>query len=369
MGRNRQAGIVAAAAVLVGGMMFPLTGRSVFAAEALSAKDLFAKVSPAVVRVIAHGQVSGGMRQESGFIVAKGLVVTNHRFLENARNAEIVMSSGGRRVAVKGFAAEDVSTDMVLLSVASLGEVTPAVLADKRPAVGAKVFFISRPLGRSTGIAPGLVTGFREVSKTLSLMECGIQAPDGAGGGAVFSEAGLVLGAAAPALGADKDRGTVVPCDRLKALLGARGKVRPLTELSRSPGTTTRYSSMVKALSEIPAKFFPTRNVKFNNIQKDMVNKWIKENLIGSEVLFKGRLDGPPKGGSGGGDDRLSQGQHYGASQAPATARGSPVRGQLRPGTVEVQERQHRCAARYAGRRRTEQQELSLPLQMDLSSG
>ncbi len=43
MSRNRQAGIAAAAAVLVGGMMFPLTGRSVFAAEALSAKDLFAK--------------------------------------------------------------------------------------------------------------------------------------------------------------------------------------------------------------------------------------------------------------------------------------------------------------------------------------
>ena len=300
MSANRQTGIVAAAAVLVGCMMFPLTGRCVSAAEALSAKDLFAKVSLAVVRVIAHDSGSEGMRQESGFIVAKGLVITNHRFLENAKNAEIVMSSGGKRLAVKGFAAEDVPTDMVLLSVTPVENVTPAVLADKRGAVGAKVFFISRPLGRSTGIAPGLVTGFREVSKTLSLMECGIKVPDGSGGGAVFSDTGLVLGAAAPSLGTDKDRGTVIPCDRLQALLGARGKVRPLTELSRSPGTLQRYSSMVKALSEIPTKFFPTRNVKFNSIQRDMVNKWIKENLIGSEVLFKGRLLGSPVGGSGG---------------------------------------------------------------------
>jgi len=291
---------MATAVVLVVCMMVALTGRSAAAADELSAKDLFAKVSPSVVRVIAHGQGSDGMRQESGFIIPGMMVVTNHRFLENAKSAEIVLGSGGKRVAVKGFVAEDVAADMVLLSVAGYGKVKPAVLADLRPAVGAKVFFISRPLGRSTGIAPGLVTGFREASKTLSLMDCGIKVPDGSGGGPIFSNSGLVFGAAAPSLGTDKDHGSVVPCDRLQALIGARGKVRPLTELARSPGTTTQYSSMIKALSAIPSKLFPARNVKFNDLQRDMINKWIKENLVGSEILFKGRLVDPPKGRSGG---------------------------------------------------------------------
>jgi hypothetical protein len=116
----------------------------------LSAEALYAKASPAVVKVLTE-RPNGKGGFGTGFLVNKnGIVATNYHVMEKAQTA-IVVTADNMRLPVLGTVGHDKGADIAILKVAGEISVEPLELVDKRPPVGTKVFAIGNPDGYARG--------------------------------------------------------------------------------------------------------------------------------------------------------------------------------------------------------------------------
>ena len=161
-------------------------------------EELFARVSPSVVRINVCNERSKPVSFGSGFFVRDdSTVITNYHVIEWAHSAEVVLYDG-TSLPVLGVHGFDSASDIAVLKVAhrpTTGIRHLTLGPNMLPPIGSKVYVIGAPEGLDSSLSDGLVSGRRERDGRPWIQ---ISAPisPGSSGSPVLSSDGSVIGVA-----------------------------------------------------------------------------------------------------------------------------------------------------------------------------
>jgi serine protease Do len=192
-------------------------------------------VTPAVVRIVAHKEVTGedgGSHHHHGqgtgfFIRGDGLLLTNDHVVEGAGRVTAVLASGDEVEAA--IVGRDLATDLALLRVKSAGVTFPvAALGDSDAVeVGDFVLAIGAPFGLDHTVTMGIVsaTGRRDVRPSgarrfyADFIQTDASINRGSSGGPLVGIDGRVVGINAAINRKGQGIGFVIPVNMVKVLL------------------------------------------------------------------------------------------------------------------------------------------------------
>ena len=160
----------------------------------LAADALFAKASPAVVRIDVMNAEYKKRGQGSGFLVSPdGMIVTNHHVMHVGRRG-LVRFGDSKAFPVTAVLAQDKEKDLTVLKIHAGGmpylELFPK---GEKPDVGTRAFAIGTPAGYTNTLSEGLVSGLREQEKR-SVVQTTAPISSGSSGGPLLDARGRVLG-------------------------------------------------------------------------------------------------------------------------------------------------------------------------------
>jgi len=160
-------------------------------ASALTASEVFRRVSPSVVIVVVLDSVGSAVGYGSGVVVARDRVITNCHVVEEGRS--IVVVRGDRRTSARIIDRDTTSLDLCMLATTT-GD---APIVRLRPMngleIGESVYSIGAPLGLDKTLSPGLISGLRAVGGA-GLVQTTAPISPGSSGGGLFDEAGFLVG-------------------------------------------------------------------------------------------------------------------------------------------------------------------------------
>jgi len=228
--------LVGMLAVVVGAQTQPAADAG---KAALSAEQVFSRVSPAVVRVVVRDREFKEIGLGSGFFVtADGLLVTNHHVVRGAEFATVLRADGST-LFVDGVLALDEDHDLAVLKVGGTGlpclEVAPAAAAP--PPVGSRVYAIGNPKGLTNTLSEGLVSGIRQEGGEVRAIQTTAAISPGSSGGPLVDSQGRVIGVVTAYLAGGQGLNFAVPAAAVRALLAkaAGGKPAPLASAGGKP--------------------------------------------------------------------------------------------------------------------------------------
>jgi serine protease Do len=161
-------------------------------AHALTAEQVYAKVSPSVWRVVTYDGDNLPLGQGSGVVVGTEAVVTNCHVLAKAKRVTVKREKESLEAKL---AMWDVKRDLCQLRV--VGLMAPAVwVADsKQVTVGQNVFAIGNPKGLELTMSAGLVSSLRRnTAGQLVLIQTSAAVSGGSSGGGLFDAQGNLVG-------------------------------------------------------------------------------------------------------------------------------------------------------------------------------
>ncbi len=196
-------------------------------AAVLSAEELYARCSPAVITITTKNQAGKKIGSGSGFFVDSellkdekremlraiasnyskrftnskdgpyqgGHVLTNYHVIQTAVDAEITLSDGTSG-HVFNVVAEDEDADLALLSVIvhSNKTLTRLGLATNASGVGSNVCAIGSPRGLANSLSIGIISGTRELTPGVSWLQTTASISPGSSGGPLLTFDGSVIG-------------------------------------------------------------------------------------------------------------------------------------------------------------------------------
>lgn len=209
-----------------------LAGALLFALAAAHANDaagdaqqVFARVGPSVVTVLAlnaAGQVDG---QGSGVVVAPGLVATNCHVVRGAASLRL-SGAGGERAAQ--WTRQLAGIDLCLLAAPGLAAAPVALRPSDALSIGEPVYAVGNPLGFGLAVSSGLLSSIQAGQPHGRLAVTAPVSPGSSGGG-LFDGQGRLLGLTTAILGTGQSLNLVLPAQAVAALL-ANGEPRPPAE-------------------------------------------------------------------------------------------------------------------------------------------
>ncbi len=163
------------------------------AASALAsnpAEDLFAKVSPSVVRVNALDGSGRMVAFGSGVVIERDEVITNCHVVARGVSINVKLGSAVRSADVQ---VSDEELDLCRLRVSGLGAPAVAIGSVTQLRTGQRVYAIGAPQGLELTISEGIVSSLREVQGgTVIQTTAPISA--GSSGGGLFDLSGRLVG-------------------------------------------------------------------------------------------------------------------------------------------------------------------------------
>ena len=165
--------------------------------EALTAQEVYARVNPSVVSVVAYMGRGGSVG--TGVIMSQdGYIVTNHHVIAGGESCTVILSNGYELEAkVVGW---DTDNDLAVLKVEAEGLTAAVFGSSDLLTVGDKVYAIGNPLGlelRGT-LTDGIVSAInRDVDVdgiTMTLIQTNAALNSGNSGGPLINEYGQVVG-------------------------------------------------------------------------------------------------------------------------------------------------------------------------------
>jgi len=213
-------------------------------AVAAPASDIADRVLPSVVLIALEDEDGEQVGVASGFVVADGIVATNHHVIEGAAGGHVKPVSTGREkragvqpdgerardddtgaLKVQGVVATAPGRDLALLQVAELDR-PPLPIADTDElSVGDKVYVAGNPHGLTGTFSDGIVSSIRDLGDDQLLQ---ITAPISAGssGGPVLNTEGQVIGVAVAQVMEGQNFNFAVPSPHLLKLIDQPGKLQ-----------------------------------------------------------------------------------------------------------------------------------------------
>lgn len=171
----------------------------------LSAEALFARASPAVVRIAILDRNRNAIGTGSGFFVkSDGTLVTNYHVAKRAAFATVHLPNG-TALEVNGMLAGDEGMDLAVLKTTGTG--VPALDLAPRgvvPTVGSNVFAIGYPLGLSQ-LSKGIVSGVPRQNGQVVAIQTDASISSGSSGGPLLDAWCRVIGVTTLALTAGGD--------------------------------------------------------------------------------------------------------------------------------------------------------------------
>lgn len=160
------------------------------APAARSAEEVFADVSPSVVRVNALDASGRAVAFGSGVVVDRGAVITNCHVVSRAASVQVKLGAGVHSGTVD---VADEELDLCRVGVAGLD--APAIRVGSVGALrtGQRVYAIGAPQGLDLTISEGIVSSLREVQGG-TVIQTTAPVSRGSSGGGLFDASGRLVG-------------------------------------------------------------------------------------------------------------------------------------------------------------------------------
>lgn len=195
------------------------------AGAARDAQQVFARVGPSVVTVLALNAAGQPDGQGSGVVVAPGLVATNCHVVRGAATLRLA-DAGGEQPAQ--WTRQLAGLDLCLLAAPALGAPPVALRPSQELAVGEPVYAVGNPLGFGLAVSSGLLSS-RQAGQPHARLAATAPVSPGSSGGGLFDRQGRLLGLTTAILGTGQSLNLVLPAEALAELL-ANGAPRPAAE-------------------------------------------------------------------------------------------------------------------------------------------
>ena len=192
-----------------------------------SLPDLLKRVSPAVVTILVYDSTGQRTGTGSGFFVSRNHVVSNHHVLAGAHRAEVKTASGITH-AVLGVAADNKTSDLILLEVEVSEQIRPLEVIPDYPEVGERVIVVGSPLGFEQTVSDGIVSSLRVAPEFDTVIQITAPFSPGSSGSPVVNMEGKVIGVASRQMMQGQNLNFAVPGKWVLAL--APERPRPLPE-------------------------------------------------------------------------------------------------------------------------------------------
>ena len=202
----------------------------------MSAEELFAKASPAVVRVVVRDSNFKVTGQGSGFFISSdGLLVTNYHVVKSARFATVLLSDGSV-LFVDGVSCPDKEADLALLRVHAQRLPHLAVADSIPPRIGTTVYAIGNPYGLTNTFSKGIVSAHRKVKGKIIAIQTTAAISPGSSGGPLLAPDGRVVGVTTAYLRGGQNLNFAVPASSLLELMqDDSDTLRQLTSAGGTP--------------------------------------------------------------------------------------------------------------------------------------
>lgn len=190
--------------------------------------ELFAKASPAVVRVVVRDKYFKTIGMGSGFFVSSdGLLVTNYHVIQGADFATVLLFDG-TTLFVDGVGASDEQNDLALLKVN--GSELPFLTLSETgvPIVGTKVYAIGNPKGLTNTFSEGVVSGLRESADGRLIIQTTAAISPGSSGGPLLTAVGQVVGVTTSYSSEGQNLNFAIPATKVNQLIANRGELTTL---------------------------------------------------------------------------------------------------------------------------------------------
>jgi len=156
---------------------------------------IFKENSKAVVVILTYDNQGNAIGQGSGFIVKEnGAIATNYHVISNAKNIKIKVGSEVFRV--EGLLYIDKENDLVILKADGKDLPTVKIGDIAKANIGEKVYVIGSPEGLENTISDGILSGIREITPQMKVLQITAPISAGSSGGPVFNQHGEVIGIA-----------------------------------------------------------------------------------------------------------------------------------------------------------------------------
>ena len=212
----------------------PIPPAPVPAGPALSPSDIALRSFASVVLVTIEDARGKTLGYGSGFVVDKGVVVTNFHVLKGGSGGSVRLVGDPESHKIAGVLASDPAFDLALLSIPDL-EAAPLTLGDSSGMViGDKIFVVSNPQDLEGTFSEGIVSGKRKL-ENVRLLQITAPISSGSSGGPVLDGHARVVGVATSSLRSGQNLNFAITVDYIAQLLGARGEVLELAKVTRPP--------------------------------------------------------------------------------------------------------------------------------------
>ncbi|RPJ00960.1 MAG: serine protease, partial [Deltaproteobacteria bacterium] len=190
-----------------------------------SLPDLIKRVEPSIVSILVFNKEGNVAGQGSGFYAnPEGDVITSRHVLDGASRA-FVITSEGKRYAVKKVLAEDSEGDLIRVSLDLEGDkVRPLAVSPTYPEQGERVVVIGTPLGLEKTVSDGIVSAVREVPGFGKIIQITAPISPGSSGSPVVNMKGEVIGIATFFIVAGQNLNFAIPGERISKLIAGEGE-------------------------------------------------------------------------------------------------------------------------------------------------
>ena len=177
-------------AAAASGLMLALT--LACPAHALSADEVYARVSPSVWKVVTYDIDGLPLGQGSAVVVDAGTLVTNCHVLKQAKRVAVRREGASHDARL---ALWDPQRDVFQLRVDGLSAPAVALGATAAVQVGHSVYAIGNPKGLDLTLSAGLVSSLRRnPAGQLVLIQTSAAISGGSSGGGLFDDSGQLIG-------------------------------------------------------------------------------------------------------------------------------------------------------------------------------
>lgn len=217
----------------------------------LTAEEIYKHASQSVVTITALDESDREIVLSSGFLIGKelippgaekitypnpshnGYVLTSFNAISSAVGAQVAFSDASEKNMFFTVLAEDEVADLALLFVyippESSGKTLELSDVHKYP-VGANVYTIGNPGGALNSLSNGIINGYHETEKGVTLLQTTVAISEGSSGGPLLGEDGRVVGVVVASQVNGENINFAVPADEIRKFLAKPTKKRGMSD-------------------------------------------------------------------------------------------------------------------------------------------
>ena len=199
--------------------------------NALTSRDIALRSFASVVLVSTADTKGRPMSFGSGFVVQKGVVLTNLHVLKGCTAGAVRLVGDQESARIAGVVASDAALDLALLSVPTL-EAAPLPLGDSSAAsIGDRIFVVGNPQNLEGTFSEGIISGKRKLDD-IRLLQITAPISGGSSGGPVLDSNARVIGVATSSLRTGQNLNFAITTEYVAKLMQTIGEVRQLAKVA-----------------------------------------------------------------------------------------------------------------------------------------